>query len=176
MSDDSAPLFPAGEFKPPKDYDAAQKAAYVEQLKQAPKLVRDSVAGLDESQLDACYRNWTVRQIVHHLADSHMNAFIRFKWALTEELPLIKSFDETLWSEVVDARTTEIECSITLLDGLHYRWSELVKNLNDEQLDRTYFHPEIGNQVSLREALPNYVWHTARHAAQIKWLRQKNGW
>ena len=79
-------------------------------------------------------------------------------------------------SEVVDARTTPIECSITLLEGLHYRWSELILNLSDEQLSRTYFHPEVGDQVSLYEALPSYVWHTAHHTAQINWLRQKNGW
>lgn len=176
MSDEQPPLFPAGEFVPPGSYDAAQKDTFIEQLKQAPQIVRESVEGLGDEQLDTAYKNWTVRQIVHHLADSHMNAFIRFKWALTEEMPLIKCYNETLWSEVVDARTTPIECSLTLLDGLHDRWAELVKNLDDDQLGRTYFHPEIGEQVSLHEALPSYVWHAQHHTAQIQWLRAKNGW
>ena len=176
MSNQQPPLFPAGEFIPPGVYDAAQRAKYVEQLQHAPQLIRDTVADFDEAQLDTRYRNWTVRQIVHHLADSHMNAFIRFKWTLTEELPLIKSYNETLWSEIVDARTTPIDCSLNLLDGLHYRWGELIKKLDDEQLERCYFHPEIGDQLSLNQALPSYVWHTNHHMAQVQWLRQTNDW
>ncbi len=176
MISEQSPDFPAGEFTPPDNYDAAQKAVYVRQLKLAPRQIRDAVAGLEPSQLDTRYRNWTIRQIVHHLADSHMNAYIRFKWALTEEIPLIKSYNETLWSEVVDATTLPIEPSMLILDGLHTRWGELVANLDEDQLSRTYFHPEIGDQVTLREALPNYVWHTDHHTAQITWLRDSRSW
>ena len=169
------PQFPAGEYTAP-DWTPAVKADCLAQLAEVPRLVRESVTGLTEEQLDTKYRNWTIRQIVHHLADSHINCYVRFKWALTEETPHIKSYRETQWSQVVDARSAPLDCSLGLLDGLHSRWCELVKRLDEEQIARGFFHPELSRVVTLAEALPNYVWHSHHHLAQIAWVRKQHGW
>ena len=137
---------------------------------------RQTVAGLDDAQLGTKYRNWSIRQIIHHLADSHINCFVRFKWALTEETPKIKAYDETLWSEVVDATSSPIEPSLMLLDGLHARWCALVRCLDNEQMQRGYFHPEMDRAVKLVEALPSYAWHVDHHLGQIQWLREQHDW
>ena len=170
------PEFPAGPYNAPGDYDEELKTAYTELLAEAPEKIKAAVEGLDEAQLDTKYKNWSIRQIVHHLADSHMNAYIRFKWTLTEDSPLIKSYDETNWSEVVDARTMPLESSLALLEGLHARWAGLIQRLDLETMKRTYFHPETACDVALYEALPNYVWHTDHHVAQIAWIREHNSW
>jgi uncharacterized damage-inducible protein DinB len=167
----SPPKFPAGPYIE-KPYSAEEKSRLIDQLANVPQDVRSSVDGLTESQLDAKYNNWTIRQIVHHLADSHINCYVRYKWALTEASPLIKTYNESKWSEVVDARTHPIESSLTILDGVHSRWSQLVRELTDEQLELTFFHPELMKSVSLREALPSYVWHAQHHCAQINWMRE----
>lgn len=172
----SAPQFPIGEFVQPAEFTDVLKQQYVQRLRAAPATARQTVAGLDDGQLDTRYRNWSIRQIIHHLADSHINCYVRFKWALTEPTPHIKSYDETLWSEVVDARTAPLESSLGLLAGLHDRWADLVERLSDDQLDRGYFHPEIGEVVKLSEALPYYVWHVDHHLGQIDWLRNQHGW
>ena len=176
ISSNDPPPFPAGEFVPPGEYDAEAKAEFVAGLAACPAKIRAAIKELTDVQLNAKYKNWSIRQIVHHLADSHMNAYIRFKWALTEASPLIKSYNETKWSEIVDARQSPIEPSLVLLDGLHARWATLVANLTDEQMALTFFHPEIGNDVSLNQSLPTYVWHTDHHVAQIIWIREENSW
>jgi len=176
ISSNEPPLFPAGEFTAPGPYDVETKSEFVKQLKNAPATIRAAIAGLDEGQLDTKYKNWSIRQIVHHLADSHMNAYIRFKWALTEESPLIKSYNETAWSEVVDARTLPLEPSLTLLDGLHSRWASLVESLDADSMESSFYHPESGADVLLSESLPAYVWHTKHHVAQIVWIREQNEW
>jgi uncharacterized damage-inducible protein DinB len=172
----SAPQFPIGEFVPPTEFNAELKNQCIEQLDAAAEKAQQGVAGLDESQLNTKYRNWTIRQIVHHLADSHINCYVRFKWALTEPTPHIKSYDETLWSEVVDARSAPLAGSLTILQGLHARWCELVRKLDDQQLQRGFFHPEVGHVVTLAEALPYYAWHVDHHLGQIAWLRNQHGW
>ena len=171
-----APKFPAGEFVAPSEFTDELKRRYIEGLAAAPARARQTVAGLDESQLDAKYRNWSIRQIIHHVADSHINCYVRFKWALTEDTPHIKSYDETLWSEVVDARTVPLESSLRILEGVHSRWCDLVRQLSEEELKRGYFHPEMNRVVSLAEALPSYVWHVDHHLGQIAWLREQHGW
>jgi hypothetical protein len=176
ISNNHPPEFPAGEFAAPGRYGAEEKSAFASQLRDAPEKIRGSVEGLNPDQLDSVYKNWTIRQIVHHLADSHMNAYIRFKWALTEASPLIKSYDETKWSEIVDARLLPIEPSLIILDGIHARWAGLIESLDDDLMDKTYFHPEIGGDVALHQALPSYVWHTDHHVAQILWIRNEQGW
>lgn len=170
------PDFPAGEFEPPGPYDSETKASLVTALADCPAKIRAAIEGLSNSQLDTPYKNWSIRQIVHHLADSHMNAYIRFKWALTEASPLIKSYNETKWSEIVDARTAPIDSSLVLLEGLHGRWSALIENLSDAEMALTFYHPEIANDVSLHDSLPSYVWHTEHHVAQIQWIREQNDW
>ena len=176
ISDNTPPLFPAGEFESPGEYDAAQKAKFTLELADCPAKIKSAIEGLTEEQLDTKYNNWTIRQIVHHLADSHMNAYIRFKWALTEDSPLIKSYDETKWSEVVDARTAPVDSSLALLDGLHARWANLVEGLDDAAMKKTFYHPEQTRNVSLVESLPAYVWHTEHHTAQIQWIREQQNW
>ena len=171
-----APLFPAGEYVAPSNYNDQVLDSVVNQLATAGDEARQAVAGLDDRQLDTKYRNWTIRQIIHHLADSHINCYVRFKWALTEDTPVIKSYDESLWSEVIDAQTLPLECSLKILDGVHSRWAQLVSQLDDEKLQRGFFHPELDRVVTLREALPNYVWHTQHHLAQILWIREQQGW
>lgn len=171
-----APLFPVGEYSPPESSPPTQLVNWIDQLEAAPVRARESVQGLEESQLDCKYRNWTIRQIIHHLADSHINCYVRFKWALTEDTPRIKSYDETSWSEVVDAKTASLACSLTILDGVHARWVQLLRSLDEDQWQRGYFHPEVGHVVKLIEALPNYVWHVDHHLGQIAWLRRHHGW
>lgn len=170
------PQFPVGEFVPPTDFSLDKKNQYVARLNAAPTRARQAVDGLSESQLDTKYRNWSIRQIIHHLADSHLNCYVRFKWALTEQTPRIKSYDETLWSEMVDARTSPVESSLTILQGIHSRWCELVRALDIDQLEKGYFHPEPNRVVTLAEALPSYTWHVDHHLAQIAWLRDQHGW
>ena len=176
ISDNQPPSFPAGEYVAPEEYGPEEKAKLVELLRDAPKTIRESVDGLSDEQLNTKYKNWSIRQIVHHLADSHMNAYIRFKWALTEASPLIKSYDETKWSEIVDARTAPIASSLTLLEGLHARWAGLTDSLDDEAMEKTFYHPELTRDISLRESLPSYVWHTKHHVAQIHWIRTEQSW
>lgn len=176
ISSNQPPQFPAGEFITPGPYGPKERLEYAERLRKAPDWIRNAVNGLSEEQLDTKYNNWTIRQIVHHMADSHMNAFIRFKWALTEETPLIKAYDETAWSQVVDAKTQPIEWSLALLEGLHQRWAQLVEDLEGEDLERSFYHPESGSEVLLSESLPSYVWHVEHHVAQIHWVREQNEW
>lgn len=171
-----APSFPAGEFVAPASYSEAEKQEFIRQLAQVPAQLREAIAGLSEEQLDSKYRNWTIRQIVHHVADSHINCYVRFKWALTESTPEIKSYDETAWSEVVDARQAPLESSLALLEGLHARWCELLSRLDSDQMQHGYFHPEMDKVVTLQEALPAYVWHSAHHLAQIHWIREQESW
>lgn len=170
-----APDFPVGPFVDPGEYSVEDKLNYCDQLAQGPSIIRASIDGLDESQLDTKYKNWTIRQIVHHLADSHMNAYVRYKWALTEASPLIKSYNETKWSDVIDAKTQPVEPSLNILEGLHSRWSQLIRDLDEKQMSLKYFHPEVMKEVSLAEALPSYIWHVDHHTGQIKWLRDQNG-
>jgi uncharacterized damage-inducible protein DinB len=171
-----APQNPAGPFEPEGDYGPDRRQHFVQTIADAPARLREAVAGLSGEQLDTRYRNWTVRQIVHHLADSHANAYVRFKWALTEDHPLIKAYDETRWAALDDSRTGDVAVPLALLDALHARWVLLLGAMTDEQFRRTYLHPETGKTVSLNAALCSYAWHGRHHTAQITWLRQKHGW
>jgi uncharacterized damage-inducible protein DinB len=135
-----------------------------------------AVAGLSDGQLDTLYRNWTVRQIVHHLADSHVNSYVRFKWALTEDLPTIKAYDEGRWAGLDDSRSGDVRAPLALLHGLHARWVQLLRSMSDGQFARCFVHPETGRTVSLGEALCYYAWHGEHHTAQVLWLRRQRGW
>ncbi len=170
------PKFPAGEYTAMGPYDAKVREELIAKMLDAPANARMAVADLSDEQLDTKYNNWSIRQIVHHLADSHMNCYIRFKWALTEESPLIKAYDESDWSEIEDAKTAPIESSLRLLEGLHARWAGMLERLTDEQMQRTFFHPQQMVDVRLHEALPSYIWHSEHHLAQIHWVREQQGW
>jgi hypothetical protein len=171
-----APQNPAGAYQPEENYAEARRAELIGQVEQAPRLLHQAVAGLSEAQLDTPYRNWTVRQIVHHVPDSHVNSYIRFKWALTEETPTIKAYDEGQWAALQDTRLGDITPPLALLEGLHARWVRLMRSMSPQQWARSFLHPQSGKLVSLSAALSQYAWHGRHHTGQILWLRQTRGW
>jgi hypothetical protein len=170
------PQNPAGEFVSEENIGLERRAELIAIIENAPSNLRKDVAGLSEEQLSTRYRNWTVRQIIHHLADSHVNSYVRFKWALTEELPTIKAYYEDRWAALEDSRTGDIESPLTLLEGLHARWVLLLRSMTEPQFSRSFIHPETGESVSLNAALCYYAWHCRHHTAQIKWVRDQHGW
>lgn len=170
------PQNPAGAFVPEDSYGPSRRADFIAAVAGAPASLRAQVTAFSGQQLDTPYRNWTVRQIVHHLADSHVNAYVRFKWTLTEDRPTIKPYDEGRWSALEDARTGDVAAPLALLEGVHARWVQLIGTLTEEQFTRAYFHPESGATVSLNAALCYYAWHGRHHTAQIAWVREQHGW
>lgn len=172
----NAPQYPAGPFVRDEHSSAQRRHEAITVLEQAPVALRSAVAGLNETQFDTRYRNWSVRQIVHHLADSHVNAYVRFKLALTEERPTIKPYDEGRWVALDDSRSGSIAAPLALLDGLHASWVQLLRCLTEEQYARSYFHPEMGEEVPLFRALGSYAWHCRHHTGQILWLREHHKW
>jgi uncharacterized damage-inducible protein DinB len=172
----AAPQNPAGEFVPEENLTPERQAQLIADIEQAPAKLRQAVAGLSEEQLDTRYRNWTIRQIVHHIADSHVNSYIRFKWTLTEEQPTIKAYDEGRWAALEDSRTGDIQGSLGLLEGLHARWVQLLRSMTPAQFARSFTHPETGKSITLNAALCYYAWHCKHHTAQIMWLRGQHRW
>lgn len=169
------PQWPAGPFIGGDAHDDRQCEAWIREIEHAPARLREAVSGLSNTQLDTKYRNWTIRQIVHHVADSHMNAYVRFKLALTEERPTIKPYDETRWSLLTDAQRADVEPSLKLLESLHSRWAYLLRSLAPHAFERLFHHPEAfyGREVvPLWHALAVYAWHGRHHTAQIEWVRQ----
>jgi uncharacterized damage-inducible protein DinB len=169
--------YPIGKYEPPPFIDATRRAGLVGQIASAPAGLRAAVAGLTDDQLDTPYRpgGWTVRQVVHHLPDSHLNAYVRFKLALTEDEPTIRPYDEARWAEVPEARTAGTELSLSLLDAVHRRWVACIGSLSEETFQRRFRHPELG-VMSLDEQLSLYSWHGRHHTAQILSLRRRMGW
>ncbi len=166
--------YPIGPYEPAAPPDATQRLALIGQLAAAPAGLRQAVSGLCPEQLDTTYRpgGWTVRQVVHHLADAHMNWYLRTKFALTEERPVIKPYDEARWAETVEARTGPTESSLLLLDGLCPRWAGLFGSLTDAQWKLAMVHPDRG-VFTLETTLPMMVWHGRHHSAQITALRER---
>jgi hypothetical protein len=171
-----SPQNPAGSFAPEESYGPERRDEFIAVIEAAPIALCNAVTGLSDGQLDTRYRNWTVRQIVHHLADSHVNSYIRFKWALTEELPTIKAYDEGRWAALADSRTGDIRTPLALVEGLHARWVQLLHSLTESQFARSFLHPDTGQSISLSAALCYYAWHCRHHTAQITWLREQRGW
>jgi DinB superfamily len=171
-----APQNPAGEFLAEENYGPQRRNEFIAVIEKAPVALRTAVSGLTDQQLDTRYRNWTIRQIVHHVADSHVNSYIRFKWALTEEMPTIKAYDESRWAALEDSRTGDIRVPIALFEGVHVRWVQLMQAMTEAQFARKFHHPETDQDVSLNAALCSYAWHCRHHTAQITWLRQQRGW
>jgi uncharacterized damage-inducible protein DinB len=171
------PRYPIGKFQAPPAFDPALRAACIQQIEEAPARLRDAVGGLSERQLDHPYREggWTVRQVVHHLPDSHMNSYVRFKLAVTEDEPTIKPYDEAQWAKLPDAATADVEISLVLLEALHRRWVLFLRSLSVAQLSRAFRHPELGT-VSLDQGLALYAWHGRHHVAHITTLRDRMGW
>ncbi len=154
-----------------------QRTQWIAEIAETPAKLRAAVAGLNEDQLQTPYREggWTVRQVVHHVPDSHMNAYVRFKLALTETEPLIKPYKEAAWAELADSRETPIEVSLALLDHLHDRWVRLLRSLREEDFARPFRHPELG-VVPLERNLALYAWHGKHHVAHITALRERERW
>jgi uncharacterized damage-inducible protein DinB len=171
------PHYPVGRFRPPAATMPSIRHAHIETLRHLPERLRAAVSGLSEAQLDTHYREggWTVRQVVHHLADSHTNSVVRFKLALTEDWPTIKPYDQAAWAELADSRTLAIDGSLVLLDALHARWVSLLESLTDEDFRRGFVHPERGRQ-NLAASLAMYEWHSRHHVAHITSLRKRMGW
>ena len=170
--------FPTGRFAPADGpVPPARREALVERIRRLPERARAAVQNLDDDALDTPYREggWTPRQIVHHLADSHANAVIRMKLALTEDEPTIKPYDQAAWAELPDATGLPPGPSLALLDGLHVRWTALMASMSEEQWARTVVHPEIGT-VPLTFFLQLYAWHGDHHVAQVEALRARMGW
>jgi len=154
-----------------------QKQKSLDDIASAPANLRKAVKGLSEAQLDTPYRpdGWPVRQVVHHVPDSHMNAYIRFKLALTEDEPTIKPYAEDRWAKLADTKATPIEVSLTMLESLHDRWVRLLRSLGPEDWKRTFRHPEMG-AMTLEKTLALYAWHGRHHVAHVTGLRERSGW
>lgn len=169
--------FPIGNFELQGPLTAEQRAKAIAQIAVAPKMLRDAIAGLSREQLDTPYRpgGWTVRQLVHHMPDSHMNSYIRVKLALTEDEPAIKTYEEGRWAELSDSRDTPIDISLALFEALHTRWTILLRGLQPEDFARRMRHPVHG-AISLDDTLGIYAWHGRHHVAHITSLREREGW
>lgn len=169
--------YPVGHFQAPAASTSEVRAAQIETLRRLPERLREAVSGLNDAQLDTPYRpgGWTVRQVVHHLADSHANSFIRFKLALTEDWPTVKTYDEAAWARLPDSQTLPVSISLTFIDALHGRWVALLESFCEEDFQRGFRHPEMGRQT-LAASLALYDWHARHHTAHITALRQRRGW
>lgn len=162
--------YPIGRFSFDGDVSDAARAARIAAIEAAPAALRQALAGLSEAQLETPYRpgGWTLRQVAHHVPDSHMNAYVRFKLALTEETPTIRPYEEARWAELGDTRDTPVEVSLALLDALHRRWVSLLRSLRPADFARAFIHPAMGRAMTLDEALAMYVWHGKHHVAHVR--------
>jgi DinB superfamily len=172
------PRYPIGQFAYTGPQTAAQRLDCIGRIAAAPARLRQAASGLTDLQLDTPYRKggWTVRQVVHHVPDSHLNAYTRFRLALTEPTPTIRPYLEHRWAELSDARSAPIEASLDLLDALHQRWVLLLRSLGPADWSLGYLHPEHGREWALDEALAMYAWHGDHHTAHVTRLRQRMDW
>jgi uncharacterized damage-inducible protein DinB len=171
------PRYPIGRFEMPKEVTKERRQQAMDEIASAPAKLRAAVQGLNGAQLDTPYREggWTVRQVVHHVPDSHLNAYVRLKLALTEEKPTIKPYDEAAWADLADSKNVPIEVSQALLDSVHTRWDSLWRSMKPEQFARVLVHPEAGERT-VDWLLFLYEWHGKHHTAHITELRKQKGW
>ncbi|MBO9562881.1 MAG: bacillithiol transferase BstA [Niastella sp.] len=169
--------FPIGKYEP-QPFSDRQKREWLQDIQFLPGLLEQAIENLDEFQFETPYRDggWTVRQVVHHVPDSHMNAYTRFKLGLTEDKPTIKPYDEAKWAELKDVNVVPVNMSITLLYALHTRWHSAIRDLTNEQWQRTVIHPEHKKEMTLWHLLGMYAWHGKHHVAHITSLRERKGW
>jgi uncharacterized damage-inducible protein DinB len=169
--------YPIGQYEP-QPFSDRQKETWLADIRFLPNAVEAALNNLDEAQLHTPYRDggWTVHQLVHHIADSHINAYIRFKLGYTEETPVIKPYEESAWALTEDVKTLPVNISITLLYALHQRWTVFLQSFRDEDWQRTVFHPEHKKEMSLWYLLGMYAWHGRHHTAHITALRERMGW
>jgi len=167
MTDDKL-RFPIGKFDPPVSYTPEDLRKWTKTIKEFPGKLRQAIINLNEKQLDTQYRpgGWTIRQVVHHCADSHMNSLLRFKWALTEENPTIKPYEEGDWALLPDYRMP-VESSLKILEGLHQHWAVLLESFTENEWPRAFVHPASGDTLQLKKALALYAWHSKHHLAHV---------
>ena len=170
--------YPIGKFQFPRRITSEDLKKWLGEIAGTPRAVREAVAGLSEAQLDTRYRpgGWTVRQVVHHLVDSHINAYIRLRLAQTEETPTIRPYDQDRSAALADSATGPVDVSLDLLETLHRRWVMVVESLSEEEMKRAFFHPELDTNVSIETLLAMYAWHGNHHVAHITRLREREGW
>lgn len=169
--------FPIGRYETPKEITKEDIEKWIKNIEDLPKKLEALTSGLSSSELSYQYRpeGWDIKKVVHHLADSHMNSFIRFKLTVTEDNPSIKPYHEALWAETPDANNDRIEFSLSILKGLHFRWAMFLKNLDVNQLERTYFHPEDQKKYTLKWMIGLYNWHCEHHLAHVKKALEHKG-
>lgn len=169
--------YPIGKYLV-QPFSEKQWKEWITDIRFLPQHLENAILNLDEHQMDTPYREggWTVKQVVHHVADSHMNAYIRFKLGLTEDMPVIKPYDEAAWAKMVDTRNVPVNISLTLLHALHTRWNEILMHMERDELDRTLFHPEYKKEFSLWDLMGLYAWHSKHHVAHITGLRERMKW
>jgi hypothetical protein len=170
--------YPIGKFEAPSSYTAEYISNNIEEIATFPERLKKETLHLNNEQLDTSYRpeGWTVRQVIHHCAESHMNCFIRIKWALTENNPVIKAYDETLWSELPDNLKMPILPTLNLLEGLHYRLAFIMKNLSEADLEKSFIHPENNSEYRIKQIIGTYAWHGNHHLAHITNLKKYKNW
>lgn len=169
--------YPIGRYQLEDNINKASIDRWIKEIELLPQKLTDAVTGISKDQLQTQYRpdGWTIQQVVHHIADSHMNAFIRFKLALTEDKPMIKPYDEKLWAELPDSKSMAVQTSLDLIKALHIRWTALLNHLNEKDLDKEYLHPESGMK-NIKETISHYAWHGNHHLAHITSLKQRMNW
>lgn len=167
--------YPIGQFRFPDNISEDELRGYITDIEQLPEQLRELVSGLSEEQLNTPYRKngWSVKQVIHHIADSHMNALIRFKLALTEDTPTIKPYYEDKWAELGDYSNTQVETSLNLIDALHTRLVNLLRSMDKKDFEKTFFHPEHGKEFSLSDLAALYSWHGRHHYAHIDGLKKR---
>ena len=170
--------FPVGHYIAPKEFTKEILTTAISVIEQFPGKLKKEVLSLTDEELDTPYRpeGWTVRQVVHHCADSHMNAFIRIKLALTENNPTIKPYMQALWADLADTKNLAIQPSLQILEGVHLRWAFVLKSLSNQDFNRTFVHPEKGKKLSLHESTGSYAWHCNHHLVHITELKKRKNW
>jgi len=170
--------YPIGQYEKAEQMSEDQRQQCIHEIAVLPPKVSTALSKLTDDQLDTPYRpgGWTVRQVVHHLADSHMNGFIRLKLMLTEEFPTIKPYREELWAELPDGKTMPVESSLQILEGVHKRWAHALGSITELDLSRKYYHPQYVKEVRMDEYLGLYAWHGSHHLAHIVQLKEHKGW
>ena len=169
--------YPIGPFKRKETYTTHDLKSYIQQIAELPANLTKEVKHLSDNQLDTPYRDggWTIRQVIHHLPDSHLNAYVRMKWTLTEDRPLIKAYDEKAWAETSETKFPP-EVSLSFLDSLHSKWVALMLTLSPDDLKREFVHPETNKPTSLDRMIAMYAWHSNHHLAHVTKLKEKMGW
>lgn len=170
--------YPIGNFVTPQNYSHDQRSKDISIIKDLPHKLKQTIYNLDDAQLDTPYRpgGWTVRQLVHHLADSHMNSFIRFKLTLTEDNPTIKPYDQAAWCDMEESKKLPVNASLNILSGVHERLTAMLNAMQEDDFTKKLYHPEMEKQLTLNRMLSLYSWHSEHHLAQIKGLIERKGW